>query len=775
MKYAGLAFLLILFLATLIAAPAVSDPLSVRETSGIVTIENALTSVAYDLHTGKYSAIDKKDDKSCVEDAFFTANDLSSTAGTWTRTWEEHSLKDDLGFGKNLRITCAASGSPNLILDISLYKDKSFVVLSAGMDNQTGNAVVVKDIRPLTGARTFADIGTKSDLRTLNGTSGCAETRVSSATDIDSPNNVLLTFTVFGKRKSLILGGLTYHDYAKFVRIHQTDDGKAFDIEARCSDPVGRLVDAGTKYLPDDRFFLDFTTGNPFLTLEQYASSIRAAQDVRPNIYIFPEVFGGLPSNDSVGAVVEMEAIKKSGFLKYARAGVSIVADRATDNGWWDDAYLQKCGLLLTPYETTAKWARAVNNLGGIPGICVQPGAVSADYIKAHPEQLLFKDVAKVNAEESPLDYTSAAFRKHIAEGWSNLSAGGVKSATLDSPETGWHPGGGFEDKHATSASAYRAMFDSAKSGLGAFSYLEERSSSPEQSSDITIGLADARRVCADDAPLQDVYTQCALRWYKSRSLYSFDIGIRELPKNVDGRRQLLTLAYLAGARLLLSTSFSKLSSEEIRDLTRVFPINKDPQSARPLDAFTNIGVPQVYDFPVNQTWHQLAFYNSDLGKDAVVGVDLSLDSSFGGLGLSGTKSYYVYDFWNDRLVGKVQGGGRLEQVLRPGEVRMMSVHEVEENPQFISTNRHLLQGYIDLFQTHWSPSNKELTGVSRVVGGEAYRVVLAMNGFVPQSCSASGATCRLEGVDKKSGLAVVAMDRAENGMVGWSVVFSKE
>ena len=54
---------------------------------------------------------------------------------------------------------------------------------------------------------------------------------------------------------------------------------------------------------------------------------------------------------------------------------------------------------------------------------------------------------------------------------------------------------------------------------------------------------------------------------------------------------------------------------------------------------------------------------------------------------------------------------GRLEQTLRPGEVRMMSVHEVTKHPQFISSNRHVMQGYVDVLKAEWSPATRKLSG----------------------------------------------------------------
>jgi hypothetical protein len=104
----------------------------------------------------------------------------------------------------------------------------------------------------------------------------------------------------------------------------------------------------------------------------------------------------------------------------------------------------------------------------------------------------------------------------------------------------------------------------------------------------------------------------------------------------------------------------------------------------------------------------------------------------------------------------------------------MLSIHEVEDQPQVISTNRHLMQGYVDVYRTLWNSGKKELSGVSSVVGGETYKVVLATNGYLPVSCTASGASCRIETLGAQKDVIVLIIDRPQNGLVSWSVSFSK-
>lgn len=103
----------------------------------------------------------------------------------------------------------------------------------------------------------------------------------------------------------------------------------------------------------------------------------------------------------------------------------------------------------------------------------------------------------------------------------------------------------------------------------------------------------------------------------------------------------------------------------------------------------------------------------------------------------------------------------------------MMSVHEAAKNPQFISSNRHVMQGYVDVLKTDWDRAAKRLSGASKVVGGETYKLVIATNGRKPVSCSAPGARAEIAMVNGEAGaIAVLSIDRAENATVDWSVSF---
>jgi hypothetical protein len=49
--------------------------------------------------------------------------------------------------------------------------------------------------------------------------------------------------------------------------------------------------------------------------------------------------------------------------------------------------------------------------------------------------------------------------------------------------------------------------------------------------------------------------------------------------------------------------------------------------------------------------------------------------------------------------------------------------------PQVISTDRHILQGWVDLADVRWDPEARTLQGTAKVIGGEPFKLVVANNG----------------------------------------------
>ncbi len=794
----------------------------VRRAGDTVTIENNSVRVEYNLLKGLYSAIDKRDTSTRITGIYSRVNNVASNSPGFEHTWKKSDVIDELGKGKKLTIVSSSPEQPSLILEITLYEDKEFIVLAGGIENTTSKAIQVKQIVPVANGHAFEGSDFTENFSMLPGTGGWYDMKLIHEDELRCANNLLVTFGDGDARRSVVIGGLTYNDYVKYAQAHRKANSLTISLSAE--DPIGKRVDPGVKYMPDDKFYLDFTTSNPFDNLEKYAHAIRKALSIELSTYDFPTVDlwyarGSGAINNSIGAVKEMDKVVASGFLKYAPVAICLEPDYYAENnqqGWWDDEHFQRScddvhpnfreevqgyGAYREPYETSEKWASAVIERGGIPFIYMQPGVRSQDYADAFPGHMLFNKArapkrfsngeiiyypTKWYRDKSPsawkagqpqmesYDYTDPGFIAHMQDVFANMGDAGIRGVKFDYPEFLWADRGGLEDKYSTAANAYRMTYKLANGGLGKDSYLHERNLILGY--DIALGLVDVQRIVGDTQELTpEMVRRMALRWYKNRVVINLDNDSKHLaqakPQNKDGVRAMLTMSYVGTGRLMLGTCFDKMSDQDVYDLSRIYPFGSQPRSARPVDMFVR-DVPQIFDFKVNEDWHQVTLYNPSHTDPSAISVVLSGDSVSGELTLERNASYYIYDFWNDKFVGKLSGKETLNQKLRPGEARMLSMHKVLDRPQFISTDRHVMQGYVDLLETNWDAAKSQLTGCSKVVGGEEYKVVIAANGYQAVSCFAGKAKCSVRMLSGTDGLAELTIEHFASGVVDWEVTF---
>lgn len=581
-------------------------------------------------------------------------------------------------------------------------------------------------------------------------------------------------------------------------------------ISLYTDDFVGKLVDRDTSYVAEyDKFYIDFVTKNPVYASEKYAQTLKQMQRINLNYYYFPTVdlwyamkpiYGGnitMAVNDAVGAVEEMQRVKSSGFLKYTTIGIRLIPDcydSNNENGWWDDEHWRmhgsggqgsamelKSGHYRAPYDTSKKWAQAIRKLGGLPFIYFQTAVRSKDYAEAYPGHMLFNESFHeeatydwLNHSYTTYDFTDADFQKHLGDVYDNLRDAGIVGIMYDYPYTGWPIYGGMDDKYSTASGAYRTIFKFAHEGLGRNSYIHERNL--RYGSDISLGYIASQRIWDDtDIITSEMVMRGGLRWYKNRVVLNYDMDAKNLLKayasgGEDGLNKMLTMSYVAASRLVLANSFGTLPAEYVLKLSRIYPYHQFPQSARPLDAFVS-DYPRVYGLKIDEGWSAITFFNEDVEQEKEISVLLSGIEGRGGVGLDINKDYYVYDFWNDCLIGKYKGSDTLKQVLRKGEARQMAVKMVKDYPQVLSTDRHLLQGALELSDVEWNAEKRKLTGRADLVEGEELNIIIADNGFEPSFCSIDEES-DIEIVKQSEGLIKLRLKNDKACKAKWEIIF---
>jgi len=793
------------------------NTVTVEEKDGWLYLSNYKVQMGFDLGKGVFFLKNDKDEK-VIDQAYFRCNALHSKDRCQAISWQVENCLDALGTGKTVTVTVKFDDYADILWQATLYERHEFIVFNMGVDNDTDKPYRLMSFYPLKSEQAYRGKNVRENYRVLDGNGGGSPTWVTDTVKITSFNNMLARFGDLKQPEIIVAGGLSYNEFEKFV--HFSTSERSMQIALYSEDPVGRLIDKGQQYMLNEKFYLCFNNANPFEALEKYADALKKTQQIDLNYYDFPTeclwyaaIFSPDRSrpnfNHSKGAVEEMDNAVKSGITRYTKVAIRLVPDdygQDNEQGWWDDEHWMRYGHHVEPYLTTESWTQAIIDRGGYPFTYMQSGRRSEDFVKRHPDWMLFNDPYRPIIGERRwtqeltypsrfrddygksdrmvwcYDFTDPGFAGHLQKVYARLKNAGIKGIFYDYPEiTAWAYEGGFENQYATTAWAYRRMFGLAREGLGKEAFLQERNI--VRGSDITLGLVSSQRVWGDtDVISPDMASLGGLRWYKNRVVVNYDMDAKSLTKaettaQRDGVRAMLTMSYVASGRFLLGNSFSQLSADQVYDMSRTFPYHTTPQSARPIDAFEKeVEYPRIYAFEVNPSWHQLTLYNYNLNpsqpeaNDFTVWLGKSLNE--GGLGLDSHRQYYAYDFWNNCLIGLINGNDPFKQTLRPDEARMISLHAKEDVPQFVSTNRHIMQGYIDLKDVQWNAARKTLSGTASVIGGEVYTIVIATNGSKARTVKVNAGKASVTQPDK-NGLIELSIISNQTKDIHWSLLFN--
>ena len=404
---------------------------------GTVSLSNGLVQVEVNSKNGLYTFLDPVRGDTLVQSAAFqcttdqtyergrerlkyfrpigggTGNIFCTSDSGRTNRISKAEVETNLGKGTSICLSSTLEGHNVLVASFTLYPDQTFVDISWEFQNLSARPVQVQKAELLCDAEAFPSGRKGDEYFMLDGNGGGPDNSIRREGDLLSYNNLMLCRKSEEEVQSIVFGGITYEEFVKFAEV--IDRGSK-ELSLYAEDPVGKRVDPGTSYLSRDRFYLEFSSPDPFKALELYGLTLRRAQDVDLDYYTFPSVcmwflsvehFGGdlNSTNDTPGAVSEMENVVNSGFLKYSPVCIRLVPDNYEQNnqqGWWDDEHWQmygrkeRCivegGHYKKPYETTEKWAQAIIGLGGIPITYIEPGVRSEDYADAFPGHMLFND-----------------------------------------------------------------------------------------------------------------------------------------------------------------------------------------------------------------------------------------------------------------------------------------------------------------------------------------------------------------------------------------------
>ena len=234
-------------------------------------------------------------------------------------------------------------------------------------------------------------------------------------------------------------------------------------------------------------------------------------------------------------------------------------------------------------------------------------------------------------------------------------------------------------------------------------------------------GLVDAMRIGPDNGPdwggIRTGPTYGARNYHLHGRIWYNDpdplYARNSLP--LEQARAICSWVTLSGQLSASSDSFADLSPDRVDLLKRTMPSHN--LRPRPVDLFEE-NIPAIW---------LLTDTRSESRRD-VVGLfnwndkqDLVVDRSLANIGLSDRAEYVAYEYWSNQLTAPFKGS--LKRTLAPATCAILSIKAVIDHPQLISTSRHITQGIVDVAEEKWAGRSRELSGISKVVGGDPYEL----------------------------------------------------
>jgi hypothetical protein len=303
------------------------------------------------------------------------------------------------------------------------------------------------------------------------------------------------------------------------------------------------------------------------------------------------------------------------------------------------------------------------------------------------------------------------------------------------------------------------------------------------------VGLCDACRIAQDAMPnwagMQMQLVESARWFFTHRILYQNDPDHVCVRAPLEWSRSVLSLVSLTGQLFMLSDALEEYDEQRLRLIQQCLPplatmtaetgpLNTDyaaftwtklhsfkvikdhdlrkPFAARPADdeeAYNMAGRWETLDddHPFSSLW--AIHLDTPVGRWCVVGrfASLPLRASklkLANLGLDPGREYLVFDFWQQRFVGRVQGALACP-ALPLGHCQILAIRPVLERPQLLSSSRHVSQDAVSVRSQSWQGKGLALE-VEGVCGTRETYWIHVPPGFEPARVTADGLACEVGG-----------------------------
>ena len=665
-------------------------------------------------------------------------------------TFDSKNVNDQNGTGKKLTILCKDKNKKlDAEIRLSLYDNLTAITVEVVCKNVSLHDLSIKSIEPLRVIKseggalnlpgvskcitngemyydtgTIHEFGTKGDAISSGNLKGVklANGPLSSQTEtIHSWWNAGL-FSGY-EMEGLVLGYLENNSCLGNLLITKSDhDEISFLAESVCAPPL--VLKRGTT-ISSNRLMMS-TGANPYLALEMYAEAVGKANSARTRSI----VNGWCSWFYTLSQVSEAEVISNTEFAakhlkQFGLEYIQIDEGYQRWHGDWEGNDRFPQGM---------KWlANKIKEHGFKPGIWISPYVISepTEVFHKHPDWLLKKADGSLKrignweegsgppADENPkrygLDIThpEAAKWLHdlidtIANEW------GYEMIKVDFMAWSILAAERYYDTTHSSAHAYRNGLEIMRKAAGDKCHILECGPGAT-----TVGLIDSMRLEADvnygfSNTAWETYflhpacsaSAAAKRYYFHKRTWINDVDHICLDLlNHQQSEAAATLIAVSGGNMISGDRLTQLGKHKLDILKKITP--SFGGAATPVDLFDG-EVQSVFALKIKKSfaeWTIAGFFNANLVQS------IERKFSLQRLWLNPGKTYLAFDFWKQQFIGEITG--EIKLTIQPGSVVLLTIHEKSGSPQFISTDRHVMQGALEIENINWNESTKTISGTS--------------------------------------------------------------
>ena len=815
-RYPGLAAIFLsMFLSALIAQgqdvksnfykfgyDAGSGKWDLRDANGAVILKNAFARAILDAPDSKTGRI-------------------ITSANAVQINFQEFPINDQMGSGAEIRVKSRNPGEPALVNIFRFYKDKEFVLASMEIadvpEGFKGWRVEMLEPMVVEGPSGGLFLGKNPARHKIldNGSNWWLDFMVSL---FGAGSQPLFPANLFGadsrsdwssiiydpeRNKSAIAGFLTGDAAGNIVlagynpaESMKERGGAGFSIYAGQSiyRPPIPIKDG----FSSEVLYLDFFSASPFDALENYADAVAKWNNIQ--LWPGPTPTGWNSWGGYIHAIDEQTVLQNLKFAseRFKPFGMNYFQiDDGYQPHWGDwEADPQK-------FPHGMKWlADQIRGEGMIPGIWIAPfeADIHSEIYKRHPEWFLplkglvasfiinkdlrVLDLSKPEARE----FLRSTVRKYVKD-W------GYKWIKVDFEYyvlAYSHAG----DDSRTVFDLYREGMKIIKEEAGPDVFVVGIGIVP-----VNYGIVDGMRLGLDNMPVWNNHRSdfdlkkftfaqglapsarvVARRywmnyriWINHPDLIFFNNDrIKEIkapPLTMDESLCFANVVGLSGGIVKIGDKMAEMKDAEVAVVQKLLPAY--PHSGRPIDLFEK-ATPEIWHLPVKtnfDSWDVVGLFNWGKnweGRKAIPEKTRAISIKISALGLDPSKKFLAFDFWNENFLGVIQK--ELSVSLKPRSSAMVALRELQDHPQFLSYNRHITQGAIDMKNIVWDPASKTLAGVQDAVPGFEYHLYFYRpDGFVLAGAKVSADDYKIEQSDNLIKLGFVAKTRP----VSWTLNFN--